>query len=245
LEEKIEEIEENSQKINENSENSQVFHENEENLMKNLENMTHSMLLAIQKIYKKFEAPIVMEKNDSSDLVHSQLIEKMHSELTQDIAALNIERINEKLEKILAVVFSATTLRVKQFESAAAASFSAAQAVLAPRQIFAYLAAHKLAGKMLSIMPSVFLELTTKGFCVPQDLLSGEEQKEENDTKADDECEDCDGEKNVLDKLDSEDQLDEARKPEDYNDKGEKEEDCREHERNRMSDDFDVKMQEV
>lgn len=98
-------------------------------------------------------------------------------------------------------------------------------------------------------MLSVFLELATKGFCVPQDLLSDEEQKEESDTKTGEGFgfEDGDGEKDISDKLESEDQLDEARKPEDYNNKGEKEEqDCKEEDKGiDMSDDFEGKMQDV
>jgi midasin len=214
-----------------------------------LDNLAHSMLIAIQSIYKKFEVPVQAEENEEVlNLVPNHLKEKMHKELALDILALNLKSINLKLESILNSTFVSTNSRLnnqllrvspllKQFE------------LLNSYFFIQQLSAHKLSTKMLSIMLSTFLELATKGFCVPQDLLSDEEQKEENDTKTGDGFgfEDGDGEKDVSDKLESEDQLDEARKPEDYEKKSEEpEKDCKEEEKGiDMSDDFDGKMQDV
>lgn len=211
-----------------------------------LDNLAHTILVVIQNIYKKFEKEATTD-DDGADLLANHLKEKLHSELSDDISALKIEKINKKLRDVLDSMFASTNLRtnhqlvsvlplVKQFD------------LLAKFFFVQQLSANKLSTKMLSIMLSVFLELATKGFCVPQDLLSDEEQKEENDTKTGDGFgfEDGDGEKDVSDKLESEDQLDEARKPEDYNKGDQQEKDCKEEEKGvDMSDDFDGKMQDV
>ncbi|GBP12650.1 hypothetical protein EVAR_73709_1, partial [Eumeta japonica] len=63
---------------------------------------------------------------------------------------------------------------------------------------------------MLSVILTVFIEIGTKGFCVPQDLM----QDEEGDTKKDQKegegsgLEDGTGENDASDKIESEDQLD-------------------------------------
>lgn len=216
-----------------------------------LDNLAHSILMAIQNIYKKLNTTDETTESTNEEelsLVPNHLKEKMHNELALDISLLNLQKINSKLRKVLDSVFTSTNQQVnnqltsllplvKQFE------------LLVNYFFIQQLGSHKLSTKMLSIMLSVFLELTTKGFCVPQDLLSDEEQKEEGDTKTGDGFgfEDGDGEKDVSDKLESEDQLDEARKPEDYNNKSDQQEkDCKEEEKGiDMSDDFEGKMQDV
>ena len=231
--------------LDKNKENSNL------NIDDDLDNLAHSILIAIQNIYKKFDASDEPEsKSDEDDgvLVPNHLKGKMHNDLIEDFNFLNLNKINQKLNKVLDSVFTLTNRKttnqlvkvlslVKQFD------------LLVDYFFIQLLSAHKLSTKMLSIMLSVFLELATKGFCVPQDLLSDEEQKEENDTKTGEGFgfEDGDGEKDISDKLESEDQLDEARKPEDYNNKDDKEDkDCKEEEKGiDMSDDFEGKMQDV
>jgi hypothetical protein len=138
------------------------------------------MLIAIQSIYKKFEVPVQAEEEETLNLVPNHLKEKTHKKLALDILALNLKSVNSKLGNILNSAFVSTNsqlnsqlLRVspllKQFE------------ILNNYFFIQQLSAHKLSTKMLSIIFSTFLE--TKGFCVPQDLLSNEEQKEENDTR--------------------------------------------------------------
>jgi midasin len=213
-----------------------------------LDKLAHSILIAMQNIYKKFKDPLKVEKDESSDLVMNHLKAKMHHELAQDITALNLGKVNSMLCKILNSTFSATNSRVnRQLKSLSplVRKFE----LLTDYFFIQQLSAHKLSTKMLSIMLSVFLELATKGFCVPQDLLSDEEQKEENDTKTGDRFgfEDSDGKKDVSDKLEFEDQLDEAKELEDNKKLTEEpEKNCKEEEKGvDMSDDFEGKMQDV
>lgn len=221
-----------------------------ENIDNGLENLAQNILKVIENVFKKFQEPGAKEtspENVETNLLPNHLKEKMHNELLQDFELLNLPKINGKLCKVVDSVFNSTSPRtngqivrvlslVKQFD------------LLVNFFFVQHLSAHKLSTKMLSIMLSVFLELSTKGFCVPQDLLSDEEQKEENDTKTGEGFgfEDGEGEKDISDKLESEDQLDEARKPEDYNNKNEEQKNCDEEEKGvDMSDDFEGKMQDV
>lgn len=219
------------------------------NIDNELENLSQNILKAIENVFKKFQEPErkkMEQEDEKTNLVANHLKGKMHKELEHDFELLNLSKINSKLNKVVDSVFTSTDKRtngqanrvlllVKQFD------------LLVNYFFVQHLSAHKLSTKMLSILLSVFLELATKGFCVPQDLLSDEEQKEENDTKTGEGFgfEDGEGEKDVSDKLESEDQLDEARKPEDYNNKNEEQKNCEEEKGVDMTDDFEGKMQDV
>lgn len=221
----------------------------EDDIDDQLSDLANTILISMQNIFKKFKQDDTTKtpEDEEANLVPNHLKEKMHNEIAQDFEILNLHKINLKLQNILDSVFTSTNPRaniilsrilplIKQFD------------LLVSYFFVQQLSAHKLSVRMLSIMLSVFLELATKGFCVPQDLLSDEEQKEENDTKTGEGFgfEDGEGEKDVSDKLESEDQLDEAKKPEDYNDKNEQQEkDCKEEKGIDMSEDFEGKMQDV
>ena len=219
--------------------------------------VTHSILIAIQNIYKKtsedskdqfVKIKTPDEDEEEPELLENHLKEKMHSDILGDILSLNLNSINSNLTVILDLVYVSTSSAtnhklvrllplLKQFD------------LLVQYYFLQQLSSNKLSTKMLSIMLSIFLDLTTKGFCVPQDLLSDEEDdKQEGDNKTGEGFgfEDGEGEKDVSNKLESEDQLDEAKKPEDYNNKEDKEdENCKEEKGIDMSEDFDGKMQDV
>lgn len=77
-----------------------------------LDNLAHSMLIAIQSIYKKYEEPIQTEKDEALNLMPNHLKEKMHKELALDILALNLKSINSNLSNILNSTFASTDLRI-------------------------------------------------------------------------------------------------------------------------------------
>ena len=214
-----------------------------------LNDLANTILIAMQNIFKKFHSNEATKSSDEEEanLVPNHLKEKMHNEIENDFIILNVQKINSKLRNILDSVYTSTNQRMNEQLSRILPLFKQFD-LLVNYFFIQQLSSHKLSTKMLSIMLSVFLELATKGFCVPQDLLSDEEQKEENDTKTGEGFgfEDGEGEKDVSDKLESEDQLDEARKPEDYNDKSDQQEkDCKEEKGIDMSEDFEGKMQDV
>ncbi|EDW90873.2 LOW QUALITY PROTEIN: uncharacterized protein Dyak_GE13493 [Drosophila yakuba] len=120
--------------------------------------------------------------------------------------------------------------------------------LLADYLLLQQLATHKVSAKMLSIVLTVFVEIGSKGFCVPPDLMQDEEGQSKQESKNGEGfgLEDGTGENDASDKIESEDQLDDAKRPEDRKDEGDKQEpDCKEEKGIEMSDDFDAKMQDV
>lgn len=214
-----------------------------------LDNLAHSVLIAMQNIFKKFQSneAAVPEHDEDNKLMPNHLKDKLCNDLSQDFSALNIEKINCKLSSVLDTIFLSSNVRTNRQISRLIPLLKQYD-LLAKYFLIQQLSAHKLSTKMLSIMLSVFLELATKGFCVPQDLLSDEEQKEEGDTKTGEGFgfEDGEGDKDVSNKLESEDQLDEAKRPEDYNNKEDQQDKNVPEEKGiDMSQDFDGKMQDV
>jgi midasin len=208
------------------------------------EALSHAVLLAIQNIYKEHRGPAETEENNS--LEENHLKERLHKRLTSDIGMLQLKEINGALRKILDSVFISTDAQNVELLSRIQPLIQQYK-LLVDYFVYQQICAHKSSVKMLSIMLSVFLELAKNGFCVPEHLLSDEEQKQEGDTKTGEGFgfEDGEGEKDVSDKLESEDQLDEAKRPEDYN-KGEQEEkECKEEKGIDMSENFEGKMHDV
>lgn len=216
------------------------------NINNDLESLSHMILLAIQNIYKQYRTN--SEDPESGEAIEeNHLKEKLHKKLLEDIKTINLKKINEKLLEIMDKLFTSS------IDSESLENLSKVHPLIKQYKLFAdyfiiqHISANKMSSKMLSITLSVFLELAKNGFCIPEHLLSDEEQKEENDTKTGEGFgfEDGEGEKDVSDKLESEDQLDEARKPDDYN-KGDKEEkECKEEKGIDMSDNFEGKMHDV
>lgn len=203
--------------------------------------LSHTILISIQNIYKEYK---VLNEEENPQ---NQIKEKLHIKLMRDLKILSLNQINKILSNITNSLYkfcdknsidllTAVHPLLKQYK------------LLCDFFVIQQIKAHRLCAKMLSIMLSVFLELAKNGFCVPEHILSDEEQKNELDKKPGEGFgfEDGQGEKDVSDKLESEDQLDEAKKPEDYK-KGEQEEnkDCKEEKGIEMSDNFDGKMHDI
>jgi midasin len=218
----------------------------------NCEKLTHLILLVVQNIYKEY---ITIERTqnikDENDEVLKENVLKilLHENISKDIQKLNLNKINELLAEFIQTLFEThanSDSHKHTIESIY--SFVKQYELLSEYFFLQQLSVNKVTTKMLSIMLSVFLELAKNGFCVPEHLLSDEEQKQEGDTKTGEGFgfEDGEGENNVSNKLESEDQLDEAKKPEDYN-KNDKddEKDCKEEDGIDMSENFEGKMQDL
>lgn len=212
------------------------------NLEEDFNKLSHSILLSIQNIFKEYRELQVEEEDPQN-----QLKEKLHLKLVNDLKSLKLPQINAILAKItnsLYVCCDGTTIKMINAVYPLLMQFK----LLTDFFVIQQFNAHRLCTKMLSIMLSVFLELAKNGFCIPENLLSDEEQKEELDKKPGEGFgfEDGQGEKDVSDKLESEDQLDEAKRPEDHK-KGDQEEnkDLKEEKGIEMSDNFDGKMHDV
>lgn len=211
-----------------------------------LESLSHLILLAIQNIYKEYNQNMKEEPFENDLIEENYFKEKIHKKLLKDTEIVNLKKITTKFSAIMESLYnSADNTNIEELRKIY--PLINQYKLLVDYFIIQYLNANKTSSKMLSIMLSVFLELSKNGFCIPENLLSDEEQKDEKDTKTGEGFgfEDGEGEKDVSDKLESEDQLDEARKPDDYNKGIQEEKECKEEKGIDMSDNFEGKMHDV
>ncbi|XP_050076078.1 midasin [Anopheles maculipalpis] len=252
----------------------------EDSVNNEIENIIHSLLIAMQTIYKKY-SEIVSEpenkydertangtKADGSEdedgedesgynLQEQHLKQKINADLQCDLKTLNIARVVGKLSTLLVQLEDETTssdsvrLRTLIVKLTRLVPILEQYNLLVEYYLIQQLGAHKICTKMLSVMLTVFIELATKGFCVPKDLL-GDEAKEQNGDQENDGdqgekfgFEDGEGEKDASHKIESEDQLDDARKPGTEKEKPDEEKDNKEEKGIDMSEDFDSKLQDM
>ncbi|XP_055839231.1 midasin [Episyrphus balteatus] len=234
-----------------------------ENIDIELENIVHSILLSIQKLFKKYPKQTITTEDgkeqrvspskklaEDEQIKENHLKGKLHQELLADWEILNLSHVTKKMSNIL--------LSIKHSKGAGFEYIQKITSILpileqynlvADYYLFQQLGAHKVSAKMLSIMLTVFVELSTKGFCVPADLMQDEEgESKKNDEKKGEGfgLEDGTGDKDASDKIESEDQLDDAKRPEDRKEEDKKNnEDCKEEKGIEMSDDFEGKMQDI
>lgn len=109
-------------------------------------------------------------------------------------------------------------------------------------------ASFRVTCKILYLQLNVFLDLAANGFCVPKDLDLEEGETDESGQKTDKGgmgLADGEGTKDVSDRIETEDQLDEARPADEEQDKQD-DKNCKEEEKGiDMSEDFDSKLQDM
>ncbi|KAH8280488.1 hypothetical protein KR018_008600 [Drosophila ironensis] len=222
-----------------------------------LANIAHSVLISLQKIYKQHlklqEAAAKQDQQDSKEALQEQHLKKcLSGELTSDWQFLGLPRVLRKLSNVLLVLKHSDSAGQDKLlcvrRAISLLPILEQYQLLADYLLLQQLATHKVSAKMLSIVLTVFVEIGSKGFCVPPDLMQDEEGQSKQDSKQGEGfgLEDGTGENDASDKIENEDQLDDAKRPEDRKDEGDKQEpDCKEEKGIEMSDDFDAKMQDV
>lgn len=109
-------------------------------------------------------------------------------------------------------------------------------------------ASFRITCKILYLQLNVFLDLAANGFCVPKDLDIEESETNELDEKTEKGgmgLADGEGTKDVSDRIESEDQLEDAR-PADQEQEKQDDKTCKEEEKGiNMSEDFDSKLQDM
>lgn len=239
----------------------EVLSFDEDSFSKRTETVMHNILIAMQKLYKKYAVKIIpagesADEDGNGDvetgLLQGHIKEHMMEELNTVYSQLNVRQITKQVEKLLLDVqrFGGNALTATALDQ-----FLAIEPLL---EQFGYLTeflliqesgAHQACAKLLNVMLTVFNELGTNGFCVPKDLLTDEEkQKDESGEKSGNGMglEDGTGDKDVSDRIESEDQLEDAKRPEDYQNREEsKDENNKEEKGIEMSEDFDSNLQDV
>ncbi|EDW58745.1 midasin [Drosophila virilis] len=217
-----------------------------------ISNIAHGVLLALQKIYKEHKNQPAPADDDQEEALKEQHLKKhLTGQLNADWQLLGMPRTLSKLSNVLLLLKHAQPSQGKLLclrRAVALVPVLQQYQLLADYMLLQQLGTHKVSAKMLSIMLTAFVEIGSKGFCVPPDLMQDEEGQSKQDSKNGEGfgLEDGTGENDASDKIESEDQLDDAKRPEDRKDEGDKEEpDCKEEKGIEMSDDFDAKMQDV
>ncbi|XP_068146092.1 LOW QUALITY PROTEIN: midasin [Drosophila tropicalis] len=229
------------------------------NVDTDMANIAHAVLMALEKIYKQHSKSVEQKEGEQeselSEAVQDQhLKQHLNKELNSDWQLLNLPKILTKLTNVLLVLKHAH--QTKQGEKllclhrlVALLPILEQYQLLADYLLLQQLSTHKVSAKMLSIILTVFVEIGSKGFCVPPDLMQDEDEGQSKQDSKNGEgfgLEDGTGENDASDKIESEDQLDDAKRPEDRKDDGDKQEpDCKEEKGIEMSDDFDAKMQDI
>uniref|UniRef100_A0A182JR05 Midasin n=1 Tax=Anopheles christyi TaxID=43041 RepID=A0A182JR05_9DIPT len=254
----------------------------EDSVNNEIENIIHSLLIAMQTIYKKYseilpesaekkeEGTIGQAEDDGDEdededesgynLQEQHLKQKINADLLGDLKTLNMSKVVGKLQGLVAqleetgVEITATEntrLRTLILKLTRLIPILEQYNLLVEYYLIQQLGAHKICSKMLSVMLTVFIELATKGFCVPKDLLGEEAQEQNGDQENDGDkgekfgFEDGEGEKDASHKIENEDQLDDARKPGTEKEKQEEDKDNKEEKGIDMSEDFDSKLQDM
>ncbi|XP_067631337.1 midasin isoform X1 [Eurosta solidaginis] len=227
-----------------------------------LERILHAVLLALQKLYKKHtEIPTATQSTEEStsspskahnelELQEKHLKEQLHTALESDWETLNIANIVQQLSHVLLTLKHAIPTQLKLASARKLITLMPILEqyyLLADYYLFQQLGAHKVSAKMLSVMLTVFVEIGSKGFCVPPDLMHDEEGQAKKQKEGEGfGLEDGTGENDASDRIESEDQLDDAKRPEDRKEEqGKQPEDCKQDKSIDVSEDFDAKMQDI
>lgn len=245
------------------------------NIESEIENIIHLILLSMQNIYKKYsmdqdtlydakDQPVANGENVAADAADDDFTEdllqpnhlknKIHQQMQADLATINLSKILSKLSNILLVIqhtdgSDATTKLTTIRKIVSMAPILEQFDLMCKYYLIQQCGAHKVSAKMLSVMLTVFIELGSKGFCIPPDLMQDEDGESNEKEQKEGEgfgLEDGTGENDVSDKIESEDQLDTAQKPGDDKQTDDKEDaDCKEEKGIDMSEDFDSKLQDL
>ncbi|KAJ0174061.1 hypothetical protein K1T71_010207 [Dendrolimus kikuchii] len=233
------------------------------------EDLLATMLLIIQSIYKS-HLPQVNSENievlnaideiidsgksleESKDILEDKhLKELLQDKLSNDSKMLQLDALISKTSTILTIYVQYLTNGGKAVHEIRNAVMRLVpileQTVLFVQYIISQqVAVHRVSCKMLSVLLKIFMDLASKGFCKPSDLdmEDGEGEGGPGKLSGGTGLGDGEGQKDVSDKIENQDQLEDAHRP--GEEKNEEDRDCKEEEKGvNMTDDFDSHLQDV
>ncbi|XP_015604930.1 midasin [Cephus cinctus] len=233
----------------------------------NLEKLMNTLLLAIQKKYKDSIAEVdILEERDNEekeiekneekkddeyeDDEENGLREKLIESLDKDIRELKLREISQQLNEILLMIQDVDSYTANRCNRLLGKCLPLLEQYLLLSQFFLneQVASFRVTCKILHLQLNVFLDLASNGFCVPKDL-----DLEEGDANGEQEgvdkggmgLGDGEGQKDVSERIESEDQLEDAR-PAGQEKEEPVDKDCKEEDKGiEMSEDFDSKLQDL
>ncbi|XP_023290567.1 midasin-like [Orussus abietinus] len=228
-----------------------------------LESLISSILLVIQKKYKENltyneELPAEEEsaENNNGDLEEAadeleqnKLKEKLIEHLEADIKELNLKSVHRHLNHILSILCNLPSEHSTHCGRLLKRCLPLLEQYLLFSQFYLneQVASFRVTCKLLYLQLNVFLDLATNGFCVPRDLDMEEDNGEgtESVDRGGMGLGEGEGQKDVSDRIETEDQLDDARRADEETEEVE-DKDCKEEEKGiDMSENFDSKLQDL
>lgn len=197
------------------------------NITNELENIIHGVLISIQNIYKKhnreMENDTVLSKGNednvntsdaedvSVELHQNHLKEKLSNEIAANLKSFGLSNILSKTSKIINFIrYGKRSLDDEEYRLDYLHKLVSIVPILKQLEnLYTYfmlqqISTHNLSLKVLSVMLTVFIELSTKGFCIPPDLMQDEDdEKNDGDSSKGDGglgLEDGTGENDISDK---------------------------------------------
>uniref|UniRef100_A0A8C0BET6 Midasin n=1 Tax=Buteo japonicus TaxID=224669 RepID=A0A8C0BET6_9AVES len=163
-----------------------------------------------------------LEESASSDLIKAGHITKLlDEELSADLDSLHVQKailaVSELLENLKSYGEDYTSNKHKFFNQFCYLLVRLKPMLCKYSDLILFyltvsLASHRSTGKLLSVLTSIFTELAQKGFCLPKELLedeAGEGATQFHDYE-DGGIGDGEGKKDVSDKIESEDQIEDS-----------------------------------
>lgn len=209
--------------------------------------------LRVIRIKNKVNSDMKSSSDEAPDqLKKSSLSEMLINSLKRNITEMNLEDVSEKFNKILLMIHNLEGASANLHFKEIVKCLPLLEQYLLYVQFYLneQVATLRLTSKMLHLQLNVFLDLATNGFCIPKNLdldadADGEEGSQQNSSKGGMGLSNEEGVNDVSDRIESEDQLEEA-KPMDQEEKESEKKDCAEEENGiNMSEDFEGNMQDI
>ncbi|XP_022815663.1 midasin isoform X2 [Spodoptera litura] len=235
-------------------------------LVTQTEDLVATMLLIVQSVYKKhlpadttenaevinaIDEIIKSDKEEPKDIVEDKhLKEHLQDKLSNDTRMLQLESLINKTQLLYSNYVE--HLAINNVDEEVRTAVMRAVPILEQTVLFVQyfvtqkVSVHRVSCKMLSVLLKIFSDLASKGFCKPSDLDMDEAEGEGGSGKFSGGMGlgEGEGQKDVSERIENQDQLDDARQP--GEEKKEDNRDCKEEEKGvNMTDDFDSHLQDV
>ncbi|KAJ4439021.1 hypothetical protein ANN_14977 [Periplaneta americana] len=198
------------------------------------------------KVERKDDDP---GKEDESEIEDGHLKVKIIESLSSTVSMFLMNKTNEKLrvlmKKLVAILDTDDIQKGNVCKRLLLHCLPCLDQLVHLYQFFVtqQVASYRVSCKLLSVLLSIFLDLAQKGFCIPPEFAE-KEGLEGDTTSGGMGLGEGEGEKDISEKIESEEQLEDARPK--GEEKAEENEDCKEEEKGiEMTEDFDGKVQDL
>uniref|UniRef100_A0A8D2MCK3 Midasin n=1 Tax=Zonotrichia albicollis TaxID=44394 RepID=A0A8D2MCK3_ZONAL len=189
-----------------------------------VETVIHAVLYAVQCLVERKQEGGKEEEKSSEEngkFVTGHITKLLDQDLSADLEALHVQKailgVSELLEILKSYREDCTSYKHKFFNQSCYLLVRLKPMLCKYSDLILFyltisLASHRSTGKLLSVLTSIFTELALKGFCLPKELLedeAGEGATEFHDYE-DGGIGEGEGKKDVSDKIESEDQIEDS-----------------------------------